>query len=111
MACLASTGTAEHRLHLGDLRHPPPGPVGQVGLHRDRGPADVQRPADGAHLTLAHSPPSVSASPIRAPPCMIPAVVHRSGAQARRPLTSPAATASSITPSAAANGIWATAAA
>src|SRR5439155_17188909 len=37
--------------------------------------------------------------------------VHRSGAQARRPLTSPAATASSITPSAAANGIRATAAA
>jgi hypothetical protein len=46
--------TSEYRLHLGDLRHPPPGPVGQVGLHRDGGPADVQRPADRAHLTLAH---------------------------------------------------------
>src|SRR5262249_4638175 len=69
----------------------------------------VAVPVPAGRLRYAHSPPRVSASPIRAPPCMIPAVVHRSGAQARRPRTSSAAATSRTTPSAAANGIWATA--
>src|SRR4249920_2523182 len=70
----------------------------------------VAVPAPAGRLRNAHSPPSESASPITAPPCMIPAVVHRAGAQARWPRTSSAAAASRTTPSAAANGICATAA-
>ena len=107
--------------------------VAELGLHDDRGAADVEwvrgaaqpRPrgparkklvddvmvevaAPDGRLRNAHTAPSVSASVITAPPCMRPAVVHRSGAQARWPRTSSFDAASIVIPTATANGMVAT---
>ena len=64
--------------------------------------------APGGRFRKAQIPPRLSASAISTPPCKIPPVVQRSGAQGIRPRISSGAAASSTTPSPAANGIMST---
>ena len=97
--------------------------VAELGLHDDGRAAGVQRSrsvprtspsrtarkklvddetvdvdAPGGRLRNAHTAPVVSARVITAPPCIMPAVVHRSGDHGRWPRTSSADAASSTMP-------------
>src|SRR6266516_7352255 len=65
----------------------------------------VEVPAPGGRFKKAQIAPSVSASAMIAPPCNVPPLVQRSGAQARRPRTSSALAAVTSAPTATAKGM------